>query len=76
MDDVRLAAQSNCADPVLETLRISVVMPNKERKKGSEDKNNVSVNARITSVHMVHLFIVLKYRRFLEWPVVYMDGSL
>lgn len=35
-------AQSNHTDPVFETLRIGVIMANKERKKSSEDKKNVS----------------------------------
>lgn len=34
-------AQSNRTDPVFETLRTGVIMANKERKKGSEDKKNV-----------------------------------
>uniref|UniRef100_A0A3P9A5S4 SH3 and cysteine rich domain 3 n=1 Tax=Esox lucius TaxID=8010 RepID=A0A3P9A5S4_ESOLU len=33
--------QSNRTDPVFETLRIGVIMANKERKKGSEDKKNM-----------------------------------
>lgn len=36
-------AHSNRNDPVFDTLRVGVVMANKERKKGSEDKKNVSV---------------------------------
>uniref|UniRef100_A0A3Q3WLA1 Uncharacterized protein n=1 Tax=Mola mola TaxID=94237 RepID=A0A3Q3WLA1_MOLML len=32
---------SNRTDPVFETLRIGVIMANKERKKGSEDKKNM-----------------------------------
>lgn len=44
---VWLAAQSNRTDPVFETLRIGVIMANKERKKGSEDKKNVSTNVLI-----------------------------
>uniref|UniRef100_A0A3Q3FAE1 SH3 and cysteine rich domain 3 n=1 Tax=Labrus bergylta TaxID=56723 RepID=A0A3Q3FAE1_9LABR len=36
-------ATSNRTDPVFETLRIGVIMANKERKKGSEDKKNVSM---------------------------------
>uniref|UniRef100_A0A3P8VV34 SH3 and cysteine rich domain 3 n=1 Tax=Cynoglossus semilaevis TaxID=244447 RepID=A0A3P8VV34_CYNSE len=35
-------ATSNRTDPVFETLRIGVIMANKERKKGSEDKKNVT----------------------------------
>ncbi|XP_059925494.1 SH3 and cysteine-rich domain-containing protein 3-like isoform X1 [Gadus macrocephalus] len=34
-------SQSNRTDPVFETLRVGVIMANKERKKGSEDKKNV-----------------------------------
>uniref|UniRef100_A0A4W5NN55 SH3 and cysteine rich domain 3 n=1 Tax=Hucho hucho TaxID=62062 RepID=A0A4W5NN55_9TELE len=34
------AAHSNRNDPVFDTLRVGVVMANKERKKGSEDKKN------------------------------------
>ncbi|KAG8007957.1 SH3 and cysteine-rich domain-containing protein 3, partial [Nibea albiflora] len=34
-------ATSNRTDPVFETLRIGVIMANKERKKGSEDKKNM-----------------------------------
>ncbi|XP_071384187.1 SH3 and cysteine-rich domain-containing protein 3-like [Centroberyx affinis] len=34
-------SQSNRTDPVFETLRIGVIMANKERKKGSEDKKNM-----------------------------------
>lgn len=37
-----LPAPSNRTDPVFETLRIGVIMANKERKKGSEEKKNVS----------------------------------
>ncbi|XP_075880493.1 SH3 and cysteine-rich domain-containing protein 3-like isoform X2 [Nelusetta ayraudi] len=33
-------SQSNRTDPVFETLRIGVIMANKERKKSSEDKKN------------------------------------
>ncbi|XP_062328440.1 SH3 and cysteine-rich domain-containing protein 3-like isoform X2 [Osmerus eperlanus] len=33
--------QSNRSDPVFETLRVGVIMANKERKKGSEDKKNM-----------------------------------
>uniref|UniRef100_A0A8C7UAI0 SH3 and cysteine rich domain 3 n=1 Tax=Oncorhynchus mykiss TaxID=8022 RepID=A0A8C7UAI0_ONCMY len=36
------AAHSNRNDPVFDTLRVGVVMANKERKKGSEDKKNVN----------------------------------
>lgn len=37
------SAQSNRTDPVFETLRIGVIMANKERKKGLEgQKKNVS----------------------------------
>lgn len=36
------SAQSNRTDPVFETLRIGVIMANKERKKGAEDKKHVS----------------------------------
>lgn len=36
-------AASNRTDPVFETLRIGVIMANKERKKGSEEKKNVSL---------------------------------
>ncbi|XP_067360329.1 SH3 and cysteine-rich domain-containing protein 3-like isoform X4 [Channa argus] len=32
---------SNRTDPVFETLRLGVIMANKERKKGSEDKKNM-----------------------------------
>uniref|UniRef100_A0A673XAL3 SH3 and cysteine rich domain 3 n=1 Tax=Salmo trutta TaxID=8032 RepID=A0A673XAL3_SALTR len=35
-------AQSNHSDPVIETLRAGVLTANRERKKGSEDKKNVS----------------------------------
>uniref|UniRef100_A0A4W5LXC7 SH3 and cysteine rich domain 3 n=1 Tax=Hucho hucho TaxID=62062 RepID=A0A4W5LXC7_9TELE len=35
------AAHSNRNDPVFDTLRVGVVMANKERKKGSEDKKNM-----------------------------------
>lgn len=38
-------AQSNRTDPVYETLRVGVVMANKERKKNSEDKKQVSRRA-------------------------------
>ncbi|XP_072539252.1 SH3 and cysteine-rich domain-containing protein 3-like [Salminus brasiliensis] len=34
-------ATSNRTDPVFETLRIGVIMANKERKKGSEDKKHM-----------------------------------
>uniref|UniRef100_A0A8C9VPN3 SH3 and cysteine rich domain 3 n=1 Tax=Scleropages formosus TaxID=113540 RepID=A0A8C9VPN3_SCLFO len=34
-------SQSNRTDPVYETLRVGVIMANKERKKGSEDKKNM-----------------------------------
>lgn len=34
--------QQNRTDPVFDTLRVGVIMANKERKKGSEDKKNVS----------------------------------
>uniref|UniRef100_A0A3B5BMG3 SH3 and cysteine rich domain 3 n=1 Tax=Stegastes partitus TaxID=144197 RepID=A0A3B5BMG3_9TELE len=34
-------ATSNRTDPVFETLRVGVIMANKERKKGSEDKKNM-----------------------------------
>ncbi|KAM3622042.1 uncharacterized protein V6R79_019725 [Siganus canaliculatus] len=34
-------SQSNRTDPVFETLRVGVIMANKERKKASEDKKNV-----------------------------------
>ncbi|KAK5872204.1 hypothetical protein PBY51_012925 [Eleginops maclovinus] len=34
-------SQSNRTDPVFETLRIGVIMANKERKKGSEEKKNI-----------------------------------
>ncbi|NXJ99276.1 STAC3 protein, partial [Corythaixoides concolor] len=33
---------SNRSDPVFETLRTGVIMANKERKKGQDDKKNVS----------------------------------
>ncbi|RXM31522.1 SH3 and cysteine-rich domain-containing protein 3 [Acipenser ruthenus] len=33
-------AQSNRSDPVFETLRVGVIMANKERKKDSDDKKN------------------------------------
>lgn len=33
---------ANRSDPVYETLRTGVVMANRERKKNSEDKKNVS----------------------------------
>ncbi|NXA56800.1 STAC3 protein, partial [Nothocercus julius] len=33
---------STRSDPVFETLRTGVIMANKERKKGQEDKKNVS----------------------------------
>lgn len=36
--------QSNRSDPVFETLRVGVIMANKERKKNSEDKKNVRSN--------------------------------
>lgn len=32
---------ANRSDPVFETLRTGVVMANKERKKGQDDKKNV-----------------------------------
>lgn len=58
IDGVWPAAQSNRTDPVFETLRIGVIMANKERKKGSEDKKNVSVRENTSygsrlSVHVV-----------------------
>lgn len=34
-------SQSNRTDPVFETLRVGVIMANKERKKGSEDKHKM-----------------------------------
>ncbi|KAL3058345.1 hypothetical protein OYC64_010509 [Pagothenia borchgrevinki] len=34
-------SQSNRTDPVFETLRIGVIMANKERKKGSDEKKNM-----------------------------------
>ncbi|KAI4871652.1 hypothetical protein NFI96_019891 [Prochilodus magdalenae] len=34
-------SQTNRTDPVFETLRIGVIMANKERKKGSEDKKHM-----------------------------------
>ncbi|NWS77583.1 STAC3 protein, partial [Crotophaga sulcirostris] len=34
---------ANRSDPVFETLRTGVIMANKERKKGQDDKKNVSV---------------------------------
>lgn len=34
--------QQNRNDPVFDTLRTGVIMANKERKKSSEDKKNVS----------------------------------
>uniref|UniRef100_A0A665SY24 SH3 and cysteine rich domain 3 n=1 Tax=Echeneis naucrates TaxID=173247 RepID=A0A665SY24_ECHNA len=37
-------SQSNRTDPVFETLRIGVIMANKERKKGSEDKKNSAMS--------------------------------
>ncbi|XP_061688322.1 SH3 and cysteine-rich domain-containing protein 3 [Syngnathoides biaculeatus] len=36
-------SQANRTDPVFETLRVGVIMANKERKKGSEDKKNMMV---------------------------------
>ncbi|NWY08040.1 STAC3 protein, partial [Nothoprocta ornata] len=36
---------STRSDPVFETLRTGVIMANKERKKGQEDKKNVSAGA-------------------------------
>lgn len=44
----KLAAQSNRTDPVFETLRVGVIMANKERKKSSEDKKNVSLTLKTT----------------------------
>lgn len=41
---VFVLGQSNRSDPVFETLRVGVIMANKERKKNSEDKKNVSAN--------------------------------
>lgn len=35
-------AAANRSDPVFETLRTGVIMANKERKKGQDDKKNVS----------------------------------
>ncbi|NWI56087.1 STAC3 protein, partial [Calyptomena viridis] len=35
----------NRSDPVFETLRTGVIMANKERKKGQDDKKNVSVGS-------------------------------
>lgn len=42
-------AQTNRTDPVYETLRVGVIMANKERKKNSEDKKHVS--ARANQIH-------------------------
>lgn len=50
IDGVWSAAQSNRTDPVFETLRIGVIMANKERKKGSEDKKNVSARKRFVQL--------------------------
>ncbi|NXT69121.1 STAC3 protein, partial [Chaetops frenatus] len=36
---------TNRSDPVFETLRTGVIMANKERKKGQDDKKNVSVGS-------------------------------
>lgn len=36
--------QTHRSDPVFDTLRVGVVMANKERKKNSEDKKNVRVS--------------------------------
>uniref|UniRef100_A0A8C5I6A5 SH3 and cysteine-rich domain-containing protein 3 n=1 Tax=Gouania willdenowi TaxID=441366 RepID=A0A8C5I6A5_GOUWI len=36
-------ATSNRTDPVFETLRVGVMMANKERKKGSEEKKNMTM---------------------------------
>ncbi|NXU20957.1 STAC3 protein, partial [Pardalotus punctatus] len=36
---------SNRSDPVFETLRTGVIMANKERKKGQDDKKGVSVGS-------------------------------
>lgn len=48
---LELAAQSNRTDPVFETLRIGVIMANKERKKSSEDKKNVSASPQENFIH-------------------------
>uniref|UniRef100_A0A8C9TCI0 SH3 and cysteine-rich domain-containing protein 3 n=1 Tax=Scleropages formosus TaxID=113540 RepID=A0A8C9TCI0_SCLFO len=42
-------ATSNRTDPVYETLRVGVIMANKERKKGSEDKKNVSMTLKMSN---------------------------
>jgi len=39
---IACVGQQNRTDPVFDTLRVGVIMANKERKKGSEDKKNVS----------------------------------
>ncbi|XP_056321313.1 SH3 and cysteine-rich domain-containing protein 3 isoform X2 [Danio aesculapii] len=36
-----IVRQQNRTDPVFDTLRVGVIMANKERKKGSEDKKNM-----------------------------------
>ncbi|NXY90133.1 STAC3 protein, partial [Alcedo cyanopectus] len=38
---------ANRSDPVFETLRTGVIMANKERKKGQDDKKNVSGGGRL-----------------------------
>lgn len=42
--------QQNRTDPVFETLRVGVIMANKERKKGSEDKKNVSDHVLLSGI--------------------------
>uniref|UniRef100_A0A8C2ETX2 SH3 domain-containing protein n=1 Tax=Cyprinus carpio TaxID=7962 RepID=A0A8C2ETX2_CYPCA len=39
--EINNPGQQNRTDPVFETLRVGVIMANKERKKGSEDKKNM-----------------------------------
>ncbi|NXD31609.1 STAC3 protein, partial [Spelaeornis formosus] len=40
-----LHSAANRSDPVFETLRTGVIMANKERKKGQDDKKNVSTGS-------------------------------
>ncbi|TRY91655.1 hypothetical protein DNTS_003325 [Danionella cerebrum] len=39
--EINNPGQQNRTDPVFDTLRVGVIMANKERKKGSEDKKNM-----------------------------------
>lgn len=60
-----MTAQSNRTDPVFETLRIGVIMANKERKKGSEDKKNVSMNGLIWLLFEVVIQLKAMKSRFI-----------